>query len=430
MSASSEKYDEWSENYDQYVEEAEKKGHFPFAGHSVVLETIKKTIKTYSKGGSILDLGSGTGMLDRDLAASGYEVTGVDFSPKMVEIAKANAPAATFYEFDLSKGVLPEEIKDKKFKFIVSSYLFHSLPKEGRIAFIKSLRKENLEDDGLILLGDVAFKNETELEACKSSAGSTWRTDADYPVYDEFRKEIPGLVFQKISFCAGIMALAKNEPEVTEKAKEGNEAEEESQSESSPKEEEKGAPDGQEKATDEQMNEESDPSLKEYSPEEIEKWERVRDIPGETIISFGTNFYQAISPYEKEVVANWSLLAENLQNLFGGTFTNNDLLVFRTQALTTYVKVNQVLPRNEKETDWVCRLFAAGFLHNRFPGDKIDTNLYGLYLGLMNDLKVVFNELAKEYGNDIAAVRKDLANPSGTKVANALTIGLVERKRR
>ncbi|MGK3204584.1 class I SAM-dependent methyltransferase [Amycolatopsis sp. MEPSY49] len=53
-------------------------------------------------GATVLDLGSGTGRPTADaLAAAGYAVTGYDVAPKMVEIARAQVPAARFEVDDM-----------------------------------------------------------------------------------------------------------------------------------------------------------------------------------------------------------------------------------------------------------------------------------------------------------------------------------------
>lgn len=53
-------------------------------------------------GASVLDLGSGTGRPTADLlTAAGHAVTGYDVAPKMVEIARAQVPAARFETGDM-----------------------------------------------------------------------------------------------------------------------------------------------------------------------------------------------------------------------------------------------------------------------------------------------------------------------------------------
>ncbi len=46
--------------------------------------------------GLVVDLGCGSGLTARRLCDAGYEVMGVDISPEMIELARINAPDATF----------------------------------------------------------------------------------------------------------------------------------------------------------------------------------------------------------------------------------------------------------------------------------------------------------------------------------------------
>lgn len=77
------------------------------------------------------------------------------------------------------------------FLLIVSMYLFSELT----------------ADDGMILIGDVAFETGAELEACRRETGDEWDDEEFCFVVDELQKEFPDLRFQKVSHCAGILFL-------------------------------------------------------------------------------------------------------------------------------------------------------------------------------------------------------------------------------
>ncbi len=70
-------------------------GHGEFAKKSSVglIRIFKKFLANNSH---ILDLGCGSGILEKELLKSGYKVTGIDYSADMIEIAKENAPEAEY----------------------------------------------------------------------------------------------------------------------------------------------------------------------------------------------------------------------------------------------------------------------------------------------------------------------------------------------
>ncbi|MFG2873688.1 class I SAM-dependent methyltransferase [Streptomyces sp. NPDC048337] len=60
------------------------------------------------EGARVLDIGSGTGRpVAETLVAAGYEVTGIDVSPVMVELARSQVPGARFDEVDVREFQAP-----------------------------------------------------------------------------------------------------------------------------------------------------------------------------------------------------------------------------------------------------------------------------------------------------------------------------------
>ena len=57
--------------------------------------------------GAVLDLGCGAGALAAPVAAAGYDVTGIDISPSMVELARAAVPAARFEQGPVHDAQVP-----------------------------------------------------------------------------------------------------------------------------------------------------------------------------------------------------------------------------------------------------------------------------------------------------------------------------------
>lgn len=64
-------------------------------------EGIDKFICLLKSGDLVLDLGCGGGTYSKYLLDKGLKVTGIDFSEKMIEIAKRNAPAGKFLVMDI-----------------------------------------------------------------------------------------------------------------------------------------------------------------------------------------------------------------------------------------------------------------------------------------------------------------------------------------
>lgn len=90
--------------------------------------------------GAVLDPGCGTGEHTIMLAGRGYDVLGVDFAPKAIELARANAARrgvdARFEVADaLRLGSEP------RFDTVVDSALFHVFGPDDRLAYARSLHR-------------------------------------------------------------------------------------------------------------------------------------------------------------------------------------------------------------------------------------------------------------------------------------------------
>jgi len=201
-------FDKWSERYDKNVASDDVSGEYPFAGYRRVLERVKSMVKTPG-GAEILDIGVGTGKFIAGFYAAGARICGVDFSAKMLELARKRMPQAEFQLFDFSSG-LPLEIKARKFDYIISAYAFHHLDDSGKAAFLKSL-SGNLKRNGMIILADVAFKTAPDLSACRKKAGEKWDDSEIYMVAENLLPLLTGsglrAAYEQISHCAGILTI-------------------------------------------------------------------------------------------------------------------------------------------------------------------------------------------------------------------------------
>ncbi len=200
-------FDLWADGYDKSVELSEEDNEYPFAGYKDVLNTIYNIIHKKEKA-RILDIGFGTGVLTKKLYDDGYEIYGIDFSERMIEIAKDKMPLAKLIQYDFSKG-LPKEVGNIEFDYIISTYAMHHLEDKDKVEFINKL-SEQLFKDGEIVIGDVAFETRELLEQCKIKTGE-WDDEEVYFVFDELEEFFPkdSITFTPISHCAGIIQIKK-----------------------------------------------------------------------------------------------------------------------------------------------------------------------------------------------------------------------------
>ena len=103
-----------------------------------------------------MDVGFGTGILAKKLYDCGCEIYGIDFSQRMVDIAREKMPGAMLVQHDFSRG-LPDSIKNRRFDYIVSTYAIHHLDGREKTGLIREML-QCLSGQGLILIGDVAFE--------------------------------------------------------------------------------------------------------------------------------------------------------------------------------------------------------------------------------------------------------------------------------
>lgn len=204
---SQEGFDQWAEDYEKSVGRNEEDGKYPFAGYREVLNIIFQRVKGCAE---VLDIGFGTGALTSRLYDGGCRITGIDFSQKMIDVAKRRMPNAYLIRWDFSKG-LPEEVKNRRFDAVVSTYALHHLTDGQKAGLIRQL-SDLLNPGGQILIGDVSFETRSELEKCREKYREDWDRDETYFVSTELKNSLGGELFceyQKMSHCAGVLSVTR-----------------------------------------------------------------------------------------------------------------------------------------------------------------------------------------------------------------------------
>jgi len=199
-------FDLWADAYDLAVGLSDEENTYPFAGYKKILGSIFQTIME-KPGAVVLDVGFGTGTLTTKLFENGCTVYGQDFSKRMIELASEKMPDAHLYQGDFSQGLV-EALQSRSYDFIVATYSLHHLTDDQKVRFLQSLL-ERLNEDGKILIGDVAFRTRTDLEQCQREVGEEWDDEEIYFVIDEMRQSFPNLIYQPVSYCAGILTLSR-----------------------------------------------------------------------------------------------------------------------------------------------------------------------------------------------------------------------------
>lgn len=200
-------FDLWADGYDASVQLSDADNSYPFAGYKDVLAGVYAQVRALGKG-KLLDIGFGTGVLMKKLYDDGYQVTGIDFSERMLAHARAKMPEANLVLADFAKG-LPEEIVQERYDVITSTYALHHVPDAEKVALLKSLFGL-LNPGGVLIIGDVAFETPVAQAALRAQCGDEWDADEYYFNYSEMKPLVAApSSYVQVSACAGILTIKK-----------------------------------------------------------------------------------------------------------------------------------------------------------------------------------------------------------------------------
>ena len=194
-------FERWAERYDQSVRT--DKGIF--ASYDLVIAEVVRAAGVEA-GMRVLELGIGTGNLALQFVALGCEVWGVDFSPAMLDLVRSKVPEATLIQMDLL-AEWPDALQ-QRFDRIVANFVLHEFDLEMKISLLQRLATHHLVEQGLIVVGDVAFATAA---ARRQSGAESWDEDEHYWAADETMAASAGtgleVAFKLISWCTGIFVV-------------------------------------------------------------------------------------------------------------------------------------------------------------------------------------------------------------------------------
>ncbi|MFN3232076.1 MAG: class I SAM-dependent methyltransferase [Alphaproteobacteria bacterium] len=108
-----------------YSETASQYGEAEFVGVIyLAFRDVPMLIERYATGTRALDYGCGAGRATRLLKRNGLDVVGVDISPSMLEVARAEDPDGAYHLIE--NGEIPFE--DDSFDLAFSSFVFFEIP--------------------------------------------------------------------------------------------------------------------------------------------------------------------------------------------------------------------------------------------------------------------------------------------------------------
>lgn len=203
-------FDDWADSLDQDI--LDSAGQFPFVGYAQVLDEVARAAQA-RPGSTVLDLGIGTGNLAERFLKLGCTVYGLDFSSRMLEVARAKFPQLHLAQADLMGDwpvVLSQAFERTRFETIVSGYTFHHFELADKVGLLLRLRDDHLTPGGRLVIGDISFENAAAREAARVHWGDLWEEE-EYWIADETLTacQDAGLqvTYTQISSCGGVFAV-------------------------------------------------------------------------------------------------------------------------------------------------------------------------------------------------------------------------------
>lgn len=103
------------------------------------INEINSFINLIIPNGKVLDLGCGSGYISKYMADKNLQPVGIDFSEKMIEIAKKKYPEIPFLKMDIAN--VDKIFEENTFDGLLAIYILYFIPKEQMDSVLESLSR-------------------------------------------------------------------------------------------------------------------------------------------------------------------------------------------------------------------------------------------------------------------------------------------------
>jgi 2-polyprenyl-3-methyl-5-hydroxy-6-metoxy-1,4-benzoquinol methylase len=167
--------------YDALAEEYERRADSLLPVTEDAMDYFSSHIKP---GGLILDIGCGVGIAMNVLARKGFQVVGMEISPKMAEFAKRRNPGAR-----VMVGDFMETEFDETFDAILAFAFIHLFPK-AEVPAVFDKMKSVLHPGGVCLISTTESSESREGMYVKEDFGKEYRRFRKYWTEEELRESL------------------------------------------------------------------------------------------------------------------------------------------------------------------------------------------------------------------------------------------------
>ncbi len=149
-------WEEYSQGPDELMIQIDPGMAFGTGSHETTSMCLSALERYVRKGISVLDVGTGSGILSIAAALLGAErITGVDLDPVAVEVAKENVALNKVDRFvEILHGDLVERI-DRKYEIVVANIIAEAI-----LILLESGVKNFVKDDGLLICSGIILEKE------------------------------------------------------------------------------------------------------------------------------------------------------------------------------------------------------------------------------------------------------------------------------